>query len=213
MILGAPNVGKSTLLNRLAGREAAITSDIAGTTRDVVEVRMDLRGLPVSLLDTAGLRETLDQIEALGIERAHMRADQADLRIVLTTDGTVPLGYVSRETDLIVWTKADVTAGAGLAISARTGQGIDQLIDVIADRLTSLGDGGSVLIRERHRVAVENAIDALIVAEGWLDRPEVQAEIVAQHLYTAIRALDSLVGRVDVEDILDEIFSSFCLGK
>ena len=213
VILGAPNVGKSTLLNRLAGRDAAITSEIAGTTRDVVEVRMDLNGLPVTLLDTAGLRETSDTIEALGIERAKNRAEQADLRVVLTTDHALPSGYVSRETDIIVCSKADLGNVEDLSISAMTGLGIDQLITLISDRLLALCDGSSVLIRERHRVAVDRAVDALNTAEIWLNRPEIEAEILAQHLYTAIRALDSLVGRVDVEDILDEIFSSFCLGK
>ncbi len=213
VILGAPNVGKSTLLNRLAGREAAITSDIAGTTRDVVEVRMELEGLPVTLLDTAGLRETSDVVEALGIARARDRADTADLRIVLVSGSEMPVGYVSRETDIVVVSKADTGNAGGLSISSKTGLGIDQLIALIGERLLALGDGGSVLIRERHRLAVDHALDALNAAETWLARDYIEAEIIAQHLYTAIRALDSLVGRVDVEDILDEIFSSFCLGK
>lgn len=213
VILGAPNVGKSTLLNRLAGRDAAITSDIAGTTRDVVEVRMDLNGLPVTLLDTAGLRETDDVIETLGIERAKDRAQQADLRIVLVSDDGLPVGYVSRETDLVVHSKSDLGHRDGLSISAKTGAGVDTLVQEVGDRLLALGDGGAVLIRERHRVAVDRAVDALNTAESWVQRHDIEAEIIAQHLYTAIRALDSLVGRVDVEDILDEIFSSFCLGK
>ena len=120
-ILGAPNSGKSTLLNRLAGRDAAITSEIAGTTRDVIEVRMDLGGLPVTILDTAGLRETGDVVEAIGIERALSRARAADLRVVLT-DGPLPVGVHLGADDLVLRPKADRAAGEGPAISGLTGE-------------------------------------------------------------------------------------------
>lgn len=208
-ILGAPNAGKSTLLNALAGREAAITSEIAGTTRDVIEVRMDLAGLPVTLLDTAGLRETEDHVEAIGVARARARAEAADLRVVLTSDGTLP-DLVLEADDLVVTSKSDLgTSGPGLHISARTGTGITELIAAITTRLERRASGAGLAIRARHRSAMEEAVrllDGLHLAEG-------REEIAADALRRAILRLDSVIGHVDVEHILDEIFASFCLGK
>ncbi|MDA8585845.1 tRNA uridine-5-carboxymethylaminomethyl(34) synthesis GTPase MnmE [Rhodobacteraceae bacterium] len=209
-IVGAPNVGKSTLLNALAGREAAITSNIAGTTRDVIEVRMDLRGLPVTILDTAGMREATDQIEALGIDLARARADASDLRVVLkATVDEAPVVDV-RDDDIVVISKADLGIGD---VSAKTGVGLDALVVDIADRLENRAASAGIAIRERHRVAMLRAIDALGIAMDRLDSSPELAEFVAEDLRTAIRALDSLVGRVDVEHVLGEIFASFCIGK
>jgi tRNA modification GTPase len=206
-IIGAPNVGKSTLLNRLAGREAAITSEIAGTTRDVIEVRMDLRGLPVTLLDTAGMRETSDVVEAIGVARAKDRAAQADLRVVLVEQGVspdIPLG----PDDIVLTAKGDRT---GDGISGKTGLGVDALIDRITEILEKRVFAVGVASHERHRQALDRGLRALRLAEEALGR--TGAEVVAEHLRDALRALDVLVGRVDVEMVLGEIFASFCIGK
>jgi tRNA modification GTPase len=211
-IVGRPNVGKSTLLNALAGREAAITSDVAGTTRDVIEVRLDLAGLPVTLLDTAGLRESADRVEVIGIERALARAAAADLRIFLLDGKDVPL-LPPEPDDLLVWAKADITAHAGLSVSGLTGQGLDELVARIGEVLSHRAARAGVMTRERHRLAMLTAIGALESAEDEVKAGLTRTELAAEELRRAIRALDSLVGRVDVEHLLDEIFASFCIGK
>lgn len=211
-IVGRPNAGKSTLLNALAGRDAAITSEIAGTTRDVIEVRMDLGGLPVTLLDTAGLRESDDRIEAIGVERALQRARTADLRIFLLDGQDVPL-LPPESDDLLVWGKADIAAHEGLAVSGHTGQGLDALIAAVSERLSERAARAGVMTRERHRLAMISSIASLESAEAEVKGGLGRTELAAEQLRRAIRALDSLVGRVDVEDLLDEIFASFCIGK
>ncbi len=209
-IVGAPNAGKSTLLNRLAGRDAAITSEIAGTTRDVIEVRMDLDGLAVTLLDTAGLRESDDPVEREGIRRAVERAEAADLRVFL---GGGEGHLHPRPGDLVVREKADLTPGtAGLAVSGKTGQGIDDLLGEISARLSEKVAGAGIMVRERHRLALEQGLQAIRRVQDMLAGPHL-AEIAAEELRRAIRALDALVGRVDVDELLGEIFSSFCIGK
>lgn len=212
-IVGAPNVGKSTLLNALAGRDAAITSEIAGTTRDVIEVRMDLSGLAVTLLDTAGLRETLDQVEAIGISRALQRASDADLRVFLTEDGQPLPGLTPVAGDIVAIAKADQNQGAGLRISGKTGEGLDKLVHEISARLSEQSSAAGTVTRERHRIAVLKAIKAIESASNQISSESSHIELAAEDLQHAIRALDSLVGRLDVEDLLDEIFSSFCIGK
>lgn len=211
-IVGRPNAGKSTLLNALAGREAAITSEIAGTTRDVIEVRMDLGGLAVTLLDTAGLRETGDVVEAIGVERALSRAAQADLRIFLLDGAEVPL-LTPEPGDLVVQGKADLHAGEGLAVSGKTGMGLDRLIAEVTARLQDRAAGAGVMTRERHRVAMERAFQALESARNEVLRGSDRVELASEGLRQAARALESMVGRVDVEHLLDEIFASFCIGK
>lgn len=213
-IIGAPNAGKSTLLNALAGREAAITSDIAGTTRDVIEVRMELRGLPVTLLDTAGLRETGDRVEAIGVARAMERAERADLRLFLLAEPDEALLLQPLPEDLVVLGKADLRGGAaGLAVSGVTGEGIDALVAEIGARLEKRSAGASTLVRERHRRAALGAIRGLETAEAELWMGAGRIELAAEALRAATRALDSLVGRIGVEDVLGEIFASFCIGK
>lgn len=209
-IVGPPNVGKSTLLNALAGRDAAITSDIAGTTRDVIEVRMDVRGLPVIILDTAGLRVAGDEVEALGIDRARARADAADLRVILKSSPSDQAVVDIRRDDLVLVTKSDLGVGD---ISAQTGFGLDDLISSIGGVLEQRASSAGLAIRQRHRLAMEQAIEALGIADDRLDQAPEMAELIAEELHVAIRALDSLVGRVDVEHILGEIFASFCIGK
>ena len=213
-ILGLPNVGKSTLLNALAGREAAITSEIAGTTRDVIEVRMDLEGLSVTLLDTAGIRETEDVLERKGIEIALRRAERADLRLFLYEKDDEQLPVVMQRGDLRVRSKADVEAAAGgLSVSGATGRGVPQLLAAIGQELAARVRPDGIVTRQRHVTAIGAAINALesvrIEVEGGL----LLAEITAAEIRRAISALDSLVGRIDVEDFLGEIFASFCIGK
>jgi tRNA modification GTPase len=212
-IVGAPNVGKSTLLNQLAGRDAAITSEIAGTTRDVIEVRMEIAGLAVTFLDTAGLRETDDRLERAGIDRALARAEAADLRLFLS-DGALVSVLTPTGDDLVVLGKSDTISGrGGLSVSGLTGEGVPELMArvgaVLQDRVASAG----ALVRERHRVAVTSAIAALAEARGEVVRDDSRVELAAEHLRRAVRALDALVGRVDVDDLLGEIFASFCIGK
>lgn len=209
-ILGRPNTGKSTLLNSLAGREAAITSEHAGTTRDVIEVRMDLQGLPVTLLDTAGLRETGDAVERIGIARARERARSADLRIFLLDAQGLPEGAEVESGDILLRGKADLGEGE---ISGLTGAGVDELMARIGAELMGRVDQNAIFTRERHRLAMARAAEALSQALAALDDPAFGIDILAEILYSAIRALNSLVGRVDVEDVLDEIFSAFCIGK
>ncbi|MGB2199887.1 MAG: tRNA uridine-5-carboxymethylaminomethyl(34) synthesis GTPase MnmE [Pseudooceanicola atlanticus] len=211
-IVGAPNVGKSTLLNALAGRDAAITSDIAGTTRDVIEVRMDLGGLPVTILDTAGLRETEDMVEAIGVQRARERAQQADLRVFLLGPDDSP-DFEPLPDDLVLQAKADEVGEGPGAISGKTGFGISKLVSDITERLSGRIAQSGVATRERHRIAMERALLNLGDAQDKMNLGPEFAEFAAEEMRTAIRALDSLVGRVDVEMLLDDIFSSFCIGK
>jgi tRNA modification GTPase len=211
-IIGAPNVGKSTLLNALAGRTAAITSEFAGTTRDVIEVRMDLAGLPVTMLDTAGLRETDDQIEGMGIALARQRAEVADLRVFLAEDSD-SLDVEIRHGDIRVRPKGDLRTEKDGAVSGVTGEGLDQLVQRISQVLSQRAASAGIATRERHRSAMAQAKDGLERAQAILKSGPDHYDIGAEELRRAIHALESLVGRVDVENLLDEIFASFCLGK
>ncbi len=211
-IVGAPNVGKSTLLNALAGRDAAITSEYAGTTRDVIEVRMDLAGLPVTLLDTAGLRETQDKVEEIGIKRARERAGLADLRVFLVEGDQKP-DFEPLPDDIVLKAKADLLSDKSGAVSGASGEGVANLIDQITERLSQRTANIGIATRERHRVSMQNAVAALDEAKRLVAMGEDMTDIAAEEMRTAIRALDALVGRIDVENLLDEIFASFCLGK
>jgi tRNA modification GTPase len=199
------------LLNRLAGREAAITSEYAGTTRDVIEVRMDLGGLPVTVLDTAGLRETNDAVESIGIGRARERAKAADVRVFLV-EGMERFDDLAQQGDIYLGAKVD-RSGGGNGISGLTGEGVDaliaQLTEILQSRVLSVG----MATRVRHGASMRQAIEALGRARDHLDLGESATDLAAADVHTAIRALDSLVGRIDVEAVLGEIFASFCLGK
>ncbi|MBI1171108.1 tRNA uridine-5-carboxymethylaminomethyl(34) synthesis GTPase MnmE [bacterium] len=212
-ILGAPNAGKSTLLNALAGRDAAITSEIAGTTRDVIEVRLDLDGLAVTLLDTAGLRETDDRVERIGVARAVQRAQSADLRVFLLDHAAETLLIAPQEDDIVVQGKADQRHHVPDAVSGLTGQGVDRLIGRISAALAKKAASAGVMTRERHRLAMIRSVEALESARSRIETAGSRVELVAADLRRAVRALDVLVGRIDVENLLDEIFSSFCIGK
>ncbi|MGE5548151.1 MAG: tRNA uridine-5-carboxymethylaminomethyl(34) synthesis GTPase MnmE [Solirubrobacterales bacterium] len=220
-IIGAPNTGKSSLLNRIAGRDAAIVSASAGTTRDVIEVHLDLHGWPVVLADTAGLREAGGEIEAEGIRRALARAEAADLRLAVFDGTAVPDAATRRMIDdrtLVVLNKADLAASTAetvddrpaLAVSARTGEGIDALLARLEAEVAARFAVGEApaLTRARHRAAVEECVAAL-------DRfaPEAEVELAAEDLRLAARALGRITGRVDVEEVLDVVFGEFCIGK
>ena len=210
-IVGAPNLGKSTLLNYLVGRDAAITSNVSGTTRDVIEVKLDLRGLPVTILDTAGIRKSDDKVEEIGISRALERSSLSDLRIVLTEDGEYPVGLKKRDTDIICIAKDDQGNLGG--VSGKTGAGIDRLKNNIWDILNDKAQYVGIATRERHKSSMVNAKKFLGNAVVSLrDGPEYY-DITAEEIRAATSALDSLIGRIGVEDVLDEVFLSFCLGK
>ncbi len=214
VLAGEPNAGKSTLLNALARREAAIVSDSPGTTRDAIEVRLDLDGLPVVLVDTAGLRDTEEAVEAEGIRRSRARIAQADLVLALVPPGgTAP--DLAGAPALIVRTKADLSGGdgEGLAVSARTGAGLPALLDTLQARAEAgLGQGDALITRARHREALERCLghlDRLCAGAGRGLPPELAAE----DLRLAVRALGEVGGHVGVEDVLDRLFAGFCIGK
>lgn len=212
-IAGPPNAGKSTLLNALAGREAAIVSHIAGTTRDILEVHLDLAGQAVTLIDMAGLRETDDEIEAEGVRRARARAAAADLVLWLSPDDAPPpadlAGAVRVRTKLDLAPGSEAPEDGALGISARTGAGMEALVALLTDRAEALSGGEPALVtRARQRTALEEA-RAHLARAAQADAEELFAE----DLRLAARALDSVVGRVDVEDILDALFRTFCIGK
>jgi tRNA modification GTPase len=219
VIAGPPNSGKSTLLNTLARRDVAIVSPYAGTTRDAIEVRCDLGGLPVVFVDTAGLRETLDPVEHEGISRtrAHLRA--ADLVLWLTPgDAAIEASVPSPDVPALgVLTKGDLlhdrsTPADTVIISARTGYGMAELIEAVRLRAAAYcGTGDAIISRERHRVALGDVAGALERAEIVLK--DGHEELAAEDLRLALRALGRMTGRVDVEEVLDRIFGQFCIGK
>jgi tRNA modification GTPase len=219
VIAGPPNAGKSTLLNALARRDVAIVSPFAGTTRDIIEVHLDLGGCPVSLIDTAGLRESFDAVEEIGVFRAREKAKAADLVLWLSEAGApVPAGVNGGEV-WPVFTKSDLLPPAkrqslsqGLYISAESGENLDCLLKKLEDFAGAAVSGGhaGLIARERHRKAFERAALAL---GRILDDPGAPAELLAEDLRVAMVSLQRLTGVVDVEDILGEIFARFCIGK
>jgi tRNA modification GTPase len=215
-LLGAPNAGKSSLLNALARRDAAIVSAEAGTTRDVIEVRLDLAGLPVVVSDTAGIREAMSAVEQEGIRRSLAAAGDADLILWLSEDGdSNPPDGISRETSLAIRSKADLaqesTANV-LAVSVVTGEGLDRLVGEIAKRASeAVGVGtGPVLTQARHRQSLEAARAEI---EAFLEGGSEAVELRAEDIRRAAHAIGRITGRVDVEDVLDQIFGRFCIGK
>lgn len=213
-IIGPPNVGKSSLLNAIAGREVALVTDIAGTTRDVLEVKTDLDGLPVIFLDTAGLRQSTDTVEALGIARAEARGEAADLRVFLRSADVEALEWPAERQaeDIEIWSKSDLATKAGmLNISVATDSGISELLELIRDRLMPRVEEVGILANERQRLAVEEARNGLNRCRASLDGD--MPEIAGEELRLAMSALDRLIGRFGIENVLDRIFAGFCLGK
>ncbi|MEL6567061.1 MAG: tRNA uridine-5-carboxymethylaminomethyl(34) synthesis GTPase MnmE [Pseudomonadota bacterium] len=222
-IIGAPNAGKSTLLNRLAARDVAIVTDRPGTTRDVIEVPLNLGGYLVRLSDTAGLRDSDDPIETEGIRRAMAAAQEADLVLGVfdaAEEITPPEIFSEVSPDIIVASKADLlgqpqsVSRETLLVSAKTGEGIPNLLAELQTRIEGVTSSSSHLLvtRERHLKALTLARDSILLAMAGLESG-MGAELVAEDLRLAGRQLEAVLGRVDVEDILGRIFSTFCIGK
>lgn len=210
-VIGPPNSGKSSLINVVAKRDVSIVTDRAGTTRDIIEARIDLGGLPVTFIDTAGLRDGEDEIERLGVERARTRAAEADLRVLLRSDDQQDAGReMIVDGDISIRSKIDLFGGEG--VSARTNEGVDDLLRVVHTTLSSRATMAGAIVRSYEAELVSDAI-------SYVDRALDQlsygagAEVVAEELTGATMALQQMVGEIGVENVLDEIFSSFCLGK
>ncbi len=232
VIAGPPNAGKSSLLNALAKRDVAIVSEEAGTTRDVIEVHLDLGGIPVILVDTAGIREARGKIEAEGISRALARVEQADL-VLWLVDATAPMWEAPRRAiphkgdvmdaqicatpvQICVLNKIDLARVSGgperIEISARTGEGLDRLIAALKARAADLAEttvASPLMTRARHRAELEAAQAAL----QRFGAPGLSPELKAEELRIAARHLGRLTGRIDVEEVLGAIFAEFCIGK
>ncbi|MBL0403553.1 tRNA uridine-5-carboxymethylaminomethyl(34) synthesis GTPase MnmE [Microvirga aerilata] len=216
VLAGPPNAGKSTLLNALAQRDVAIVSPVAGTTRDLIEVHCDLGGLPVIIVDTAGLRESGDLIEQEGVSRARARAQDADLVLWLVPPEGEETQAPSARRVLRIGTKADLNQNrrdCDLMISAASGEGLRELIGRLeVEAGTLMGQGDAIVTRERHRRALERAQSSLERAHAML-AGRGPLELAAEEARLAARAIGEITGRVDVEDVLDRLFSSFCIGK
>ena len=223
VILGRPNVGKSSLLNALARRDAAIVSEQEGTTRDIIEVPMDLAGFPVIIADTAGLRDSDNIIEREGVRRARARAERADIRLVMTTADApeLPTEFADllRPGDYHLVNKIDMPGASSGAhslkgrpclLSVKTGEGLEEFLKRLEQDVTARLDlsGAPALTRVRHRQSLEECAAALARFEK---APE--PELAAEDIRLAVRALGRITGRIDVEDILDVIFGDFCIGK
>lgn len=224
-ILGAPNVGKSSLMNALARREVAIVSEVAGTTRDVIEVQMNLAGYAVTISDTAGIRESADQIEAEGVRRAETRGRQAALKLIVLDAGQPDIPDRVRalidEDTIVLVNKMDLhdrvpeipgmsAASAVMTISVKTGAGIGDLVAALEAGVKARlsGHEGPVATRQRHREALKETVEALERASAG-ELPE----LVAEDIRLAARALGRITGRIDIDEILDTVFRDFCIGK
>ena len=218
VILGRPNAGKSTLLNRLVGSDRAIVTPIPGTTRDIVRETIEIGGLPVTLADTAGLRETSDVVEDIGVQRAREAARNADI-ILYLVDGVAGIAaedeaeLATLENVELIYTKADLAPRPGLSISVVSERGIDELLrrldELVRDRYAA---SEGALVNERQRQAVAECEEALTAALAAIDAGLDEQMIVAD-LYRAANALGLLTGAVTREDVLSEIFGKFCIGK
>ena len=211
-IIGPPNAGKSSLLNALAKRDVAIVSEIAGTTRDVIEVRLDLGGVLVLVSDTAGLRQSGDAIESEGVRRALARAGEAHLTLLLLDASAAdPRAGIPGDLapDLTVWNKTDLKPHEGISLSLKTGAGLDMLQQLLQQKVQQkfLGQDPA-LTRPRHRAALTEGLAALDHAQSAME-----PELLAEDLRLAMRAIGRITGRVDVEEVLDFVFRDFCIGK
>ncbi len=226
VLAGRPNAGKSSLFNALLGSDRAIVTEIPGTTRDAIEAQVQCLGWPVRLVDTAGIRDTSDRVEALGVAVSRQWLDSADLVVECVDESQVAshksldvprdLRLETRDSRLVVHTKSDLT-GRSDGISVVTGQGLAELRKAVADRLfgsrVQLADLEPLLTRTRHRVALERARSELGEARTQLVAAAGDAVLCAHHVRQAMLALDELIGLVDVEEVLGRVFSEFCVGK
>ena len=220
VLIGETNAGKSSLFNAMIAREAAIVTPIAGTTRDVLDADLIIGGYGVTLSDTAGLRDSIDPVEAEGVRRARLRAEAADLRLWVRgpDDADGDAARFARPGDLLVLTKADLGAGApvpgfeALFVSTVTGQGLGDVLDWISDRLARdlSGSDFPAVTRERHRLRLVEALEAAGSGRAAL---EISPEMAGDDLRRAAEALARVTGTIGVEDILGEVFSTFCIGK
>ena len=225
-IIGPPNAGKSSMMNMLAQRDVAIVSEVAGTTRDVIETHLDLSGLPVTLADTAGIRDSEDAVEAEGVRRARRSAEEADLKILVLDCQALPghddvLDQIDSET-IVVMNKVDLGPGSTVdmgvfrsvlafyPVSVRTGEGVDSFLDGLADAVRGMLDvsDAPVITRARHRSALEDVRHALLMSQS-----APLPELAAEDIRLAVRSLGHITGSVDVEDLLDVVFRDFCIGK
>ena len=225
VIYGEPNVGKSSLLNALLGHERAIVSETPGTTRDTIEESLNVRGLPLRLTDTAGLRESADPLENAGMAHTRRTLARADLALrVVDGSGSGPTSEdPAAPVEILVLNKADLGVHPTWAshpnavpISCRTGEGLDTLADAIYERVTggqlSWNDDAAVAINARHQACLQRARESLLTARAALQN-NISPEFVALDLRGALDAVGEVVGQVDTEDILGKIFSTFCIGK
>lgn len=220
VIVGAPNAGKSSLLNTLAGRDAAIVSHHAGTTRDAIEIHMDIAGYPVIVTDTAGLRESENEIEEEGIRRAMARAGKADLKLALFDASELPsmdekTKVLLDENTIVIISKTDLitklqTPDSKLYISTKTGQGVDKLLETIEEKVTDFFAGGSAtfITRSRHRLLLLEA--EMLLKAALIPKP---LELSCEELRRAALAIGKITGKIQVDDVLDIIFREFCIGK
>lgn len=223
VIAGAPNAGKSSLFNAMLGRARAIVAEVPGTTRDAIEAVLDTGRWPIRLVDTAGLRETADVVERLGIEVATRYLASADVVLacgdsaesVLRTAGVV--GALTNAPVIQVRTKADLASGVDAGVSAKSGRGIRELLDVlgetISERYGGVPQDAPILTRERQRFCVEQAHREMIAFTAAIDGGGLPVSIAAVHLRSAADALADVTGTIDVEDVLDRLFRTFCVGK
>jgi tRNA modification GTPase len=222
VILGRPNAGKSTLLNRLVGSERAIVTPIPGTTRDIVRETIEVGGLPVTLADTAGLRDSSDAVESIGIDRARRAAEAADIVLYLidaavgmTEEDRRELGTLGVAHTLTVYTKSDLAPApqGALEISATADRGIAELLERLDGIVQEdFAAPEASLVNERQRQAVAGGLDALCAARASLDAG-LQEQMILVDLYRASTSLGLLTGAITQEEIFDEIFSKFCIGK
>jgi tRNA modification GTPase len=215
-IVGQPNVGKSSLLNYLAGKEKAIVSEQAGTTRDIIELSIDLKGFRVNFYDTAGIHFTENTIEKIGIERALQKAATSHMRVFLLnpSDMVEDFNVVIEPTDLILGAKCDLQKHKEYSgISSTTGDGVSDMLTKISNTIIKSNSYSSILVNERHKSIIERTLVFLSLVLKEINLTELRIEIVAENLRLAIVELDFLVGKINVEDVLGDIFSSFCIGK